>query len=208
MLTFEVQHQPSYSRGELLLRFFFGWIYILIPHGIILYLLQAVLSLMSFVSFFIILFTGTTPQWYYEWAVKLNRWGLRVASRMFNLADGYPAFGMDSKDDKTNYDLAFWQISRGQMLLRFFFGWLYVGIPHAFVLYFRFIGSFFLTFLAFFAVLFTGKYPEDWHRFNTGTIRWQNRVNLYLIWLYRDYPPFAGRPDPDQGFDFEQKPTV
>ena len=61
----------------------------------------------------------------------------------------------------------------------------------------------FLILIAFFVVLFTGEYPENWHRFNTGTMRWQNRVSLYLAWLYRDYPPFAGRPDTKETFDFE-----
>src|SRR5215510_4956462 len=124
---------------------------------------------------------------------------------MYHLADGYPAFGMDATDDKTKYDLAFWQIGRGELLLRTFLGWIYVGIPHLFVLYFRMIGTCILAFLAFWVVLFTGNYPENWHRFNVGTMRWYHRVSLYMMWLYRDYPPFAGRPDPDHGFDFENK---
>ena len=134
-------------------------------------------------------------QWYYEWVVKLQRWGLRVGARLYNLADGFPAFGMNGTDDKTTFDLQFWQISRGQLLLRSLLGIFYVGIPHMFALYIRSIATFFLAMFAFFAVLFTGKYPENWHRFNTGTMRWGVRLNLYLTWLYRDYPPFAGKPD-------------
>lgn len=205
MLKFEIQHQTGYSRGELLLRTFFGWLYILIPHGVALFLFGLVLMFMSIATFFIILFTGITPRWYFDWAVGINRWGLRVAARIYHLADGYPSFGMSGTDDRTRYDLAFWQISRGELLLRFFLGWIYVGIPHMFILYFRLIGTFFLAIGAFFSVLFTGEYPENWHRFNTGTLRWAHRINLYFSWLYRDYPPFAGRPDPDQSFDFEKK---
>jgi hypothetical protein len=155
-----------------------------------------VLWLMSFASFFIILFTGVTPKWYYEWVVQMQRWGLRVGARLFNLVDGYPAFGMNATDDKTNFDLSFWQISRGQLLLRVLLG-IFLAIPHFFALYIRNIATFVLVFLAFFAVLFTGKYPENWHRFNVGTMRWGMRVNLYFAWLYQDYPPFAGKPDVD-----------
>ncbi len=205
MLKFEILHQPEYSRAELILRTLFGWLYIGLPHGIVMMLFGILFFFMSIVAFFIILFTGETPRWYYDWAVKLNRWGLRVSARIYNLADGYPAFGMDATDDKTTYELAFWQISQGQLLLRFFLGWLYAGIPHMVVLYFRIIGTFFLSIAAFFVVLFTGKYPENWHRFNTGTMRWMQRLNLYLSWLYRDYPPFAGRPDPDHSFEFDKK---
>jgi hypothetical protein len=195
MLTFEIQHQQEYSRGELLLRTFLGWLYIAIPHGLVLMVFGIALWFMAIASFFIILFTGVTPKWYYEWMVKLQRWVLRLSSRLYNLADGYPAFGMDGTDDKTTFDLEFWQISRGELLLRTFLGIFYAGIPHAIALYIRSIATCVLAFLAFFAVLFTGKYPENWHRFNVGTMRWSIRLNLYLMWLYRDYPPFAGRPD-------------
>lgn len=197
MLTFEVQHQQEYSRGELLLRTLFGWLYIAIPHGLLLMLFGIALWFMTIASFFIILFTGVTPKWYYEWVVQIQRWVLRLNSRLYNLVDGYPSFGMDGTDDKTSFDLQFWQISRGELLLRTFLGIFYVGIPHGFALCVRSFATCVLLFLAFFAVLFTGKYPENWHRFNVGTIRWGTRLNLYLTWLYRDYPPFAGRPDED-----------
>src|SRR5258705_8254118 len=180
MLTYEIQHQPEYSRGELLLRFFFGWLYIGIPHGILLMLCGLALWFMTIATFFIILFTGVTAKWYYEWVVKVQRWGLRVTARLYNLADGYPQFGLDGKDDKTSFELEFWQIGRGEMVLRTFLGFLYVGIPHVFILYFRIICSWFLMFFAFFSVLFTVKYPDNCHRFNTVTIRWATRLILYL----------------------------
>ena len=69
MLTYEIQHQPEYSRGELLLRTFFGWLYICIPHGLLLMLCGLALWFMGIATFFIILFTGVTPKWYYEWVV-------------------------------------------------------------------------------------------------------------------------------------------
>ncbi len=205
MLTYEIQHQNEYARGELLLRTFFGWLYMAIPHGFMLMLCGLALWFMTIASFFIILFTGVTPQWYYDWVVKTQRWSLRLTARLANLADGYPQFGLDAVDDKTQFELPFWQIGRGEMLVRALFGIFYAGIPHMFVLYFRMIGTAVLMFLAFWAVLFTGKYPGNWHRFNTGTLRWGVRLNLFLCWLYRDYPPFAGRPDPKTGFEFEEK---
>lgn len=204
MLTYEVLHQHQYSRSELLLRVFFGWIYIGIPHGFLLACFGMILRFMTLAAFFVILFTGVTPKWYYEWTVQINRWMLRVMARLGNLADGYPSFWLDGKDDKSSFDLNFWQVGRGEMVLRTFLGWLYAGIPHVFVLYFRFIGSFFLMFFAFFAVLFTGHYPESWHRFNVGTMRWATRLGLYLCWLYKDYPPFSGKPDSQVGFEFQK----
>jgi hypothetical protein len=72
-------------------------------------------------------------------------------------------------------------------------------IPHGFVLYFRTIATSVLTFLAFFAVLFTGEYPESWHKFNVGTLRWGIRVNMYLSNMTDDYPPFSGKTDEELG---------
>jgi hypothetical protein len=204
MLTYEIQHQPQYSRGELLLRSFFGWIYILIPHGILLVFFGIVFWFMAIASFFIILLTGVTPKWYYEWCVGLQRWSLRVNARCYNLSDGYPTFWMDGTDDKTKLDFEFWQISRGELLLRTFLGWLYAGIPHIVCIYLRMIATCVLIILAWFAVLFTGKYPEDWHRFNTGTLRWALRLNLFFMWFYKTYPPFSGKPDEKHSFEFEK----
>jgi hypothetical protein len=204
MLTYEVLHQQQYSRGEVLLRTFFGWLYMALPHAIILCLLFLIWWFMAVGAFFVILFTGSTPGWYFDWTVKLQRWGLRLNARLYNLVDDYPEFGMDGTDDKTKFELEFWQIGRGELLLRVLLGWLYVGIPHGFVLWFRTFASFVLFILAFFSVLFTGEYPDDWHRFNVGTFRWATRVNLFMYWLYKDYPPFSGRPDEKQSFDFEK----
>ena len=206
MLTYEIQHQEQYSRSELLLRTFLGWLYIAIPHGLLLAFFAFVWWFLQVGAFFFILFEKVTPKWYFDWTVKLQRWSLRVNARMYNLVDGYPEFGLEGKDDKTELDIEFWQISRGEMLIRFFLGWIYAGIPHVIILWFRLIATGFVTFIAFFIVLFTKKYPDDLHEFNVGTLRWVMRLNMFLLWLYKDYPPFSGKPDPKGSFDFESRP--
>jgi hypothetical protein len=50
-----------------------------------------------------------------------------------------------------------------------------------------------LVFLAWFAVLFTGRYPERWHAFNVGSYRWVTRIGLYLGYFNDTYPPFSGK---------------
>jgi hypothetical protein len=122
------------------------------------------------------------------------RWQLRVNSRFYNLVDGYPAFGIDGTDDLTSLDVPYPELSRGQLLLKTFFGWLYCAIPHIFILYFRLIGSMFVLFLAWWTVLFTGKMPAWMHDFLTGTLRWSFRLNLYLGNMTDTYPPFSGKP--------------
>ena len=82
--------------------------------------------------------------------------------------------------------------SRGVLLLKTFFGWLYVGIPHGIALALYEIGVAIVTFIAFFAILFTGKYPEGMHNFVVGYLRWGIRVSSYLFFLHDEYPPFNG----------------
>jgi hypothetical protein len=84
------------------------------------------------------------------------------------------------------------QLSRFVLLLKVLFGWLYVGIPHGLALWLYGIGAAVVTFVAFWVILFTGKYPKGMFDFVVGFIRWQMRVNAYTMLLTDDYPPFSG----------------
>jgi hypothetical protein len=64
-------------------------------------------------------------------------------------------------------------------------------LPHWFVLCFIWIGAFFALVGSWFAVLFTGKFPEGIHRFVTGTYRWTMRVSAYGLLMTDRYPPFS-----------------
>jgi hypothetical protein len=80
--------------------------------------------------------------------------------------------------------------------------WLLI-IPHVFVLFFLGFASAVLTFIAFFAILFTGKYPKGMFDFNVGVLRWGWRVGFYSYSaLGTDrYPPFSLEPDPNYPAD-------
>lgn len=79
--------------------------------------------------------------------------------------------------------------SRLLMLLMIFKPFLL--IPHLIALWAFSIAAFFVMVIAWFAVLFTGKYPEGLWRFMVGLTRWQTRVGAYLIGLTDVYPPFS-----------------
>jgi hypothetical protein len=83
------------------------------------------------------------------------------------------------------------RLSRGWLLLKVFFGWLYVGIPHWVVLYLYGIAVGVVIFISFWAILFTGKFPRGFFDFVVGFMRWQNRVTAYLSLLRDEYPPFS-----------------
>lgn len=193
-MNLSIKYQETYSRGELLLRTLFGYIYIVLPHLFLLMFFQLWGAILTFIAWWSILFTGRFPQSMYEFMVGLFRWNIRLNARMYNLSDGYPAFGTDGTDEFTSFEMEYPEsLDRGHLLLKTFFGGIYCALPHAFVLAFRVLWGLILGFLAFWVVLFTGEYPKSWHEFNVGTIRWLTRVNLYLSFMTDDYPPFSGK---------------
>jgi|APTNR8051073442_1049403.scaffolds.fasta_scaffold13524_2 uncharacterized protein DUF4389 len=209
-MIFEIRHQESYSRGELLLRTFFGYLYIALPHLFLLFFLSIWSSIVGFIAFWSILFTGRYPESFFEFQTKFIKWEMRVNARMMNLVDGYPAFGLDAEDENIKFYVPYREdMSRGNAIIKLLFGWLYVGIPHGFVLFFRVIGMFFVQIIAFWIVLFTGEFPKKMHDFIVGTQRWAQRVNLYLAFMTDEYPPFTGhRQENELGYEFDRTQQV
>lgn len=84
------------------------------------------------------------------------------------------------------------KLSRGILLLKTFFGWLYVGIPHGIILGLYGIAVSIVTFIAWWVILFTGKYPKVLFEFVEKYIRWALKVNIYMLFMSDKYPPFSG----------------
>ncbi len=189
-----IQRQEKYSRGELLLRSFFGVFYIMIPHLVVMVFIGIYTQILSIIAWWVILFTGKYPLGWFETQVNMLKWSIRLYARLWNLSDGYPAIGLNGTDDKTSLEVEYPEtLSRGLLLLRTFFGFFYVMIPHGVVLYLRMIASQIIMFIAWWVVLFTGSYPESMHEFNVGTIRYMIRLSLYLGNMTDKYPPFSGK---------------
>jgi len=83
------------------------------------------------------------------------------------------------------------KLSNWKVVVKGLFGWLYAGIPHFVVLYFYGIAVAVVTFIAFWIILFTGKYPRGLFNFVVSYMRWSQRVSAYLLLMRDEYPPFT-----------------
>jgi len=193
-MALTMTRQDQYSRGALLLRTFFGWLYISIPHFFLLFFVGIWAAILSLIAWWAVLFTGRYPKSFFEFQVGLLSWNARVGASLGNLTDEYPSFGAGGTSGSVKLDLTYPEsLSRGVLILRTLFGWLYLLIPHGFCLFFRLIGHAVVQFLAWWVVLFTGSFPVGYHSFLTGTHRWVVRFSAYAGFLTDTYPPFSGK---------------
>lgn len=196
MTTIDIKRQERYSRGELLLRTFFGIFYIFIPHGIVLMFVGLAALVVDFLAFWIILFTGRYPESWFEFRLNFARWNLRLNASLFNLVDGYPKLGLSHQHEGVVLDVDYpTNISKGSVVLRFLFGYIYVMIPHGFILCLLLVAVMFANFIGWWAVLFTGEYPKSLFDFQVYYFRWSQRVSLYMAYMTNTYPPFHGAED-------------
>jgi roadblock/LC7 domain-containing protein len=163
-----------------------------IPQFIVLYALGAVLGILQFVAFFTVLFTKQIPRGMFDFMAMTLRYQWRVASYIFFMRESYPPFDFTGASEDPGGDPATLSVDYPQELRRFMplVKWL-LAIPQYFVLFFLGIAAYVAGFIAFFAVLITGRWPEGMHRFVIGVIRWSTRVSAYVYLMRDEYPPFA-----------------
>ena len=137
-----------------------------------------------------IVFRQKYPRWWFNFNLELARFETRVLSYLALMNDRYP-----STDEKQSVHLDIDYPDVKQDLNRWLplVKWL-LAIPHYIVLVFLAIGAFFAVIVAWFAVLFTGRYPRGLFNFVEGVFRWGLRVEAYAFLLVTDrYPPFRLR---------------
>lgn len=134
-----------------------------------------------------ILFRQKYPRWWFDWNLQLTRFLMRVTSYGQLLRDEYP-----STDEEQAVHLEFaypdaTQLNRWLPLVKWF-----LAIPHWVILYFLHIAAFVCVVIAWFAILFTGRYPRALFDFVVGVDRWTLRAAAYALLLVTDeYPPFT-----------------
>jgi hypothetical protein len=135
-----------------------------------------------------ILFRQKYPRWWFDWNLELLRFTNRVGTYLALMEDRYP-----STDERQWVRLDFPYPDAERDLNRWLplVKWL-LAIPHYIVLFFLWLAAIVVVIIAWFAILFTGRYPRGMFSFVEGVIRWHNRVVGYAFILVTDrYPPFT-----------------
>lgn len=137
---------------------------------------------------FMLLFRKKYPKWWFDWNLALARFSTRVSAYLDLLTDIYPSTDEEQSVNLTiKYPNAQKDLNRWLPLVK----WI-MAIPHYIVLAFLCIAAFVVIIIAWFAILFTGRYPKDMFDFVVGVYRWSLRVSGYAFILVTDkYPPFS-----------------
>ena len=134
-----------------------------------------------------IVFRQKYPRWWFDWNLQVLRFSNRVSAYLALLDDHYPT---TDEEQAVHLDFPYpdaRQLNQWLPLIK----WL-LAIPHYFVLIFLGIGALGAIIIAWFAIVFTGKYPRSLFDFVVGVMRWSNRVTGYALVLVTDeYPPFS-----------------
>jgi hypothetical protein len=148
-------------------------------------------GLLFFGPLLMIVFRQKYPQWWFDWNLELQRFGNRVSAYLALMDDRYPS---TTDHQSVHLDYAYpdaaSELNRWLPLVKWF-----LAIPHYVVLFFLGIAAVVVVIIAWFAILFTGRYPRGMFDFVEGVIRWNNRVLAYAFILVTDqYPPFRLSP--------------
>jgi len=134
-----------------------------------------------------LLFRRRYPRWWFDFNLELTRFSNRVGIYLALMDDRYPStddqqalhLDLDHPEDGT--------LNRWLPLIK----WL-LAFPHWLILIALGIGGIFVVIIAWFAILFTGRYPRWAFDYLVGVGRWGLRVSAYALLLTTDrYPPFS-----------------
>ncbi len=134
-----------------------------------------------------ILFRQKYPRWWFDFSLQLTRFSTRVSSYLALLSDRYPS---TDEEQAVHLDIEYPNVKEDLNRWLPLVKWV-LAVPHYIVLFFLTIAAVFAVLMAWFAILFTARYPRSLFNFVEGVMRWWLRVEAYAMLLTTDrYPPF------------------
>jgi len=178
-VVFEALYPERVSRWKTLLRIFLA-----IPVLIFWAIVSAADRVVIVASWVAIIVRGRIPRWLFDFLVALYRWEYRALSYVLLLTEVYPPF---EGDYPIGFDVRYPErLTRWKVLI-----WkLITALPHFIIVAILAITVVLVTIVAWFFILFAGRYPQGLFDYVAGVIRWGVRVNAYFLSLTDEYPPF------------------
>jgi hypothetical protein len=145
-------------------------------------------GLLFFAPLLMILFRQKYPRWWFDWNLELQRFTNRVVAYLLLMDDRYPA---TDQEQYVHLHYEYPDVPRDLNRWLPLVKWI-LAIPHYIVLFFLWIAMIVVVIIAWFTILFTGRYPRGMFDFIEGVLRWGQRVVAYAFLLVTDrYPPFS-----------------
>lgn len=138
------------------------------------------------IAWFSIVFTGRHPQGLWALQAFYLRWRVRAVAYAALFCDEYPPFGEGPYP--ASLEVTEPRVDRDRLSVAFR---IITAIPHLIAIWALGIAWGVTTVIAWFAILFTGRYPEGLYRFGIAAFQWNIRVEAYLLLLRDEYPPFS-----------------
>jgi hypothetical protein len=143
----------------------------------------------AFLAWFAIVFTGRYPQGLYDFNAKALRMVSRANGFYLLLTDQYPPFNGDPDDSypvRVGVAEPKPEYSRAKTFFR-----LIVGIPVFLLAYVQALIGTVVAVIAWFAIVFTGRFPDGLFNPLRSALAYQTRAMAYILLLTEDYPPFS-----------------
>ncbi|MDE0580535.1 MAG: DUF4389 domain-containing protein [bacterium] len=135
-----------------------------------------------------ILFRRKYPRWWFNWNLEVSRFTTRVGAYLGLLREEYPS---TDEEQAVRLDLDYPDAGRDLNRWLPIVKWI-LAIPHYIVLAILGVGAILSVVIAWFAIIFTGRYPRRLFDYVVGVNRWGLRVWAYMWLLITDrYPPFS-----------------
>lgn len=182
----DVDAAATQNRWSILIR-----IILAIPHLIVVSILGIVASIIYIISWIVIVFTGTLPAGMLNFQVNFLHWTTRLGGYMYLLTDRYPSFSMGPDVSYPVRLIAEGQVENRNRLTTFWPIRYILAIPHLIILYILVVVAEILLFISWIIGIFAGSIPAGIHNFLAGVLRWNLRVNAYVLLLTDKYPPFS-----------------
>jgi hypothetical protein len=182
-VTFEADYVERRSR----LTTFFRLI-LVIPHVIVVSVYGFAAFVVIVVAWFALLFTGRWPRGMYDFVAGFLRYSTAVNGYYYLLTDAYPPFGPDVDDYPVRLNIGppKERYSRLKVLFR-----IILAIPPALIAYAMNIVAQIGAFLAWFAIVVTGRQPKGLQDMIVLGLSYQQRAHVYMALITEDWPPFT-----------------